>query len=62
MEALGRADNMNQLLFSEIAKLIYNDMPGGGTCHGSYKIYDEWITKHQERRDLEAKNRKEAEE
>lgn len=53
MDAVGRADNMNQLLFNEIAKLVYNDIPGN--CHGDYEIYVGWIAKHQERRKQEAK-------
>ena len=41
MEAVGRADDFNVKLLWDICNYVYNDMPI--TCHGSYKIVDEWL-------------------
>lgn len=59
MEAIGRADFEMQFRLAEIAKFVYNEIPGGRTCHGSYEIYDKWIAKHQARREQEAKEESE---
>ena len=41
MRAFESADNENQEIMIEYAKYVYNKMPMG--CHGSLKIYNDWI-------------------
>lgn len=51
MEAMGRADPGNRATMFEICSYVYNEIPYN--CHGSYKIVDEWIEKHREKREKE---------
>lgn len=43
MEAIGRADHLNEARLKEWGVFVYNFMPAA--CHGSYEIVEAWIAK-----------------
>lgn len=47
-ESFGRADEENRYDLFDICYYVYNHVPRA--AHGSYQIVDEWIKRHQEKR------------
>lgn len=48
MEAYRRADEDNTRHMHDIVKYVYNHTPH--TCHGSYKIVEEWLQWYRDER------------